>query len=105
MEVTTSTIPLENKFPIPYHLFASQPQVKVFSQYPATQIDQFLEEETIEEARLKQLETDIGKGLFARLTEADKEFILETEGTIYLGYEAEWADLKRIFKYIEKYGK
>lgn len=51
--------------------------------------------------KLEQLRLDIGDDLFYSLSEEDKQFILDTEGIIDLGYEATEKDLKRIFEFIE----
>lgn len=59
--------------------------------------------ESIRRVKLEELRTDIGDELFNQLSDEDKNFIIETEGIINLGYEASEKDLKRIFKYIEEY--
>ncbi|MBU4601106.1 hypothetical protein KKE88_03610 [Patescibacteria group bacterium] len=46
---------------------------------------------------LEDLRQDIGNNLFLALSEEDKQFIIETEGSINFGYKASKDDLKRIF--------
>jgi len=60
-------------------------------------------EESIKTTKLEELRADIGNDLFNQLSEEDKNFIIETEGTINLGYEASEEDLKRMFKHTEEY--
>ena len=45
---------------------------------------------------LDELRMDIGNDLFCALSDKDKQFILDTEGTIDFGYKAGEDDLKRI---------
>ena len=51
---------------------------------------------------LEELRRDIGDELFSQLSEADKQFIIETEGIVDLGYELTEEDLKRIEKNIRE---
>lgn len=48
--------------------------------------------------RLEELKRDIGDSLFYSLSNEDKQFILNTEGSIDLGFEATKEDLNRIYK-------
>lgn len=50
---------------------------------------------------LEELRKDIGNDLFEELSEEDKQFMLETEGSIDLGHKAGSKDLKRIFASIK----
>lgn len=59
-------------------------------------------EESIKIAKLEELRADVGEELFNQLSEEDKYFIIETEGIVYLGYEASDEDLKRIYERIEE---
>lgn len=52
-------------------------------------------------AVLDELKRDIGDDLFYSLSNEDKQFILDTEGSVDFGYKADKNDLKRIFSSIK----
>ena len=52
-------------------------------------------------AVLDELKNDIGNDLFYTLSDEDKQFILDTEGSVDFGYKADESDLKRIFSSIK----
>ena len=53
------------------------------------------------DALLDELRNDIGDNLFYTLSDEDKQFILDTEGSVDFGYKADESDLKRIFSSIK----
>ncbi len=53
------------------------------------------------DAVLDELKNDIGDDLFYALSNEDKQFILDTEGSVNFGYKADENDLKRIFSSIK----
>ncbi len=54
-----------------------------------------------EDSMLNELKSDLGNDLFNSLSSEDKQFILDTEGSIDFGYKADENDLKRIFSSIK----
>ncbi len=50
------------------------------------------------EKALKELRRDIGDGLFYSLSKKDRQFILDTEGSIDFGYKLNRKEMKRIEK-------
>lgn len=60
-----------------------------------------IEEDIIEKQKLKELRQDIGDDLFSSLSDEDKEFILNTEGSVDLGFAVTEKDLSRILNFIE----
>ncbi len=69
----------------------------------STLISPSLTEEDLEkQKKLEELRKDIGGELFNSLSERDRQFIIETEGIVDLGYEASDEDLKRIYERVEK---
>lgn len=53
------------------------------------------------DAVLDELKNDLGNDLFYSLSDEDRQFILDTEGSIDFGYKADENDLKRIFSSIK----
>ena len=51
--------------------------------------------------RLEELRLDIGDELFSSLSEDERQFIVDTEGVVDLGYDVSESDLKKISRFIE----
>lgn len=59
-------------------------------------------EQITPDVRFEELKRDIGENLFDTLSYEDQLFILDTEGSMDLGYEAKEEDLNRVARSIEE---
>lgn len=64
--------------------------------------DKLLENSRIHHKKLAELETNIGTELFQQLTQQQKDWIINTEGSIDLGHTFTSTDFQRIQQYLEK---
>lgn len=67
------------------------------------EIEKFIEQVEAQEIKIKELREDIGEELFNKLSREDKNWIMETEGSIKLGRPYAQKDFERISKYLRDY--
>lgn len=69
-----------------------------YSDYKNNSEEVYEKDALLDELKLDELKNDIGDDLFYALSDEDKQFILDTEGSIDFGYKLDNEGIKRIEK-------